>query len=586
MSIVKSKRSKKGAKKYVVLIRNEHGVSVKKYPDKVEPAERRSSVSASEEIVLPYLTGILGYYSSVKPSFLIKDYTRTSKLRGIRIPKLVLSFSKGFKVRLRHGTDKDLGFRHRTFLKFVKLHEVFSDQKVQMPRPLVDTYIRSVNTVPLPFNIVPLRIKFSKSKVVRAKGLLKEVSLDRGKELKLFLPSLNELIRSAEAAVRLKDRLISTLAAATGRRVWLDIFEKLFGHKLGRLTAIIDERPKVVVAVRPKDRRYDYVLFLVKVLRDIYRSVIGGIASARYLGSESELSEWLSVVEAGRRIVVLDIDKDRFNKNRSEVLDRLREFSSMDMEFLVLYVEEELKKEIEEFIKSIFGATNPDVIEVRVNEDLPLESYRRLIALYSGFPTREEFDESSTLSSLAMQLEAEYFNILSRVLEDIDITLKLEPSPEIEGNENRESLHHMLLKAVAARHLKSLGVAIDDIEFEYAVSCGDGKVVLDVYDKRGRRAVEVESLYGIGIPEVKVRRTIERLVTCLEGSVSEIWVVIPNNYLLLYGARIYRLVKALKLQLALKGSHLEIKVYGLDVSKQQLLPIEELMNILEDVLSI
>jgi len=576
--IEETKVVSKKVKKYILLKLNEDGsLSIEKYVnaprESTSTAETRAKrVKLVEAIYVPLVRDLYREFRFCKARSLSVDITKRPIVEHpIRLVRI--KFRELQALRVRKVMPSNIEVRAEVKIPYINASLLLRELRIAKVRDLAKDIRKGANLrVPL----LMARAFLKKCIEVKAKPLSTSISMERPIELHINSMNIKSLVNKEFADVKPKG-LVANVAGGeeVGEELKVDALEKLFGSSISRLIHIVDDRPKVVIALKPGNRRYDYVLFLIKVLRDIYRSIAKGIATARYLHVASEVDEWITILDVDKKIVVLDLDKDKFREKANELRSRLKEFASRGLGYLVLYVDEELLENLRDMIKEIFTSVNPDVIEVRIDESIPISNYFKIVAIYNGFPYREELGyDNDTISTVAMQLEAEYFNVLSKVLQDVDVLLKLELSPIPKDDiEKNETLHHLLLKGLAIKHLKNEGIPIEDIEVEYRLG---ENVIVDVYDKRNNRVIEIETLYGVGIPEVKIRKTIERV----KGLVNEIWIVIPNNYLMLYGNRVFKFMKALHYQLLLEGAKLKIKLCAIDIAKYRLIPFREMYEVL------
>lgn len=79
----------------------------------------------------------------------------------------------------------------------------------------------------------------------------------------------------------------------------------------------------------------------------------------------------------------------------------------------------------------------------------------------------------------------------------------------------------------------------------------------------------METLYGTGIATLrKLGRTIEKY----EGKGHKLWVVIPNLQLLLFSKDVKEIIKTFKDEVK------DLKFFGVDFNKQELVPFDKFKN--------
>ncbi len=344
-----------------------------------------------------------------------------------------------------------------------------------------------------------------------------------------------------------------------------DVFEKLFGVTAKQL--IVVDRPVVIFAEKPSDPKYNYIEFLKRVLRELYRVYRGGLPNPSTISTSFE--EVKLKVKVGGHVYTLDLDsmleQEREREHFRYLVDRLEELYSQGLGYLVLYgtggTLEKLEKlglavthlylgNVKEELHSVEAKKRklwiiPRPVELRINEDKSvycivdlmwgriLNACRDTDALISG---------GMVLDYYAVSREDEYYREIARIAYDPEINLIVEPSSRGEGELERESVVHYALKALAVMHLRdNEGIPESEIHTEYDM----GDIVLDVYarhSKLGDLAIEVETLYGTTIPLLKLRKTIEsRLSKGLRT-----WIIILSPQFFLFLPWIARIRKAYK----------------------------------------
>jgi len=364
----------------------------------------------------------------------------------------------------------------------------------------------------------------------------------------------------------------------TGFEQGKSILEEVFGL---RAVNIILDRPFIIFAVKPYDRRYDYVEYLKLLLRELYRVRAIGLPSPRHLavGFEKETLR----IKAGGHIYVMDMDEiwERLKREKREeesldyVKDRVRELFSQGFGFLVFYGSEAVLREVKKLWKEVPPvALPPKPIEMRPIEH---DALFTLVNLTWGIIRMEMPGDGAILDIHAVEREYGYYDALLRIANSLSAALLVRPSPEPEEELPRpgESVEHYALKALVVRYLiEEEKVPVDRIKTEYEIR---KNLIVDVYVEDhptlGRMIIEVETLYGTGLPLTKLVHTIETRY----GLADKLWIVIPNPQAMLF------LNQILALREYCVKRKILVEFYVIDVEEKKLVPITKLKDMIEEI---
>jgi len=374
----------------------------------------------------------------------------------------------------------------------------------------------------------------------------------------------------------------------------------LFG--LGRL---VPDRPLLIVARHAKG--FDYIEFLKRALREVYRVRVGGLPEPKHVSSVIDLQLLIPVeVGAGGRLFVIDLvsgdlgrllreeassgevkgpSQASLRRIRESVRDRLRELFSQGYGFIVIYGDY--------YVGSLVSGAQAEAPRGGAPEDYlltipgpvevsPVASEEGLYVLLANMmwgrvsEPKMDYEDIGSFDGLVVRLEDEYWEALEGALKDFNVQVLVRPSAE--GDEaGRESMSHYLTKAFMVNYLisrlteefKGEGAkedearrrALDCVSTEHQPS--GANVRYDVYVNGGcgslsNLVVEVETLYGTGTALHKVLDTIESRV---KAGVSRLWVVVPNPQAVIYMPQLLRLERYARERF--KGSKIEF--YTLDV---------------------
>jgi hypothetical protein len=376
----------------------------------------------------------------------------------------------------------------------------------------------------------------------------------------------------------------------------------LFG--LGRL---VPDRPLLIVARHAKG--FDYIEFLKRALREVYRVRVGGLPEPKHVSSVTDLLLLIPVeVGAGGRLFVIDLvsgdlgrllreeassgevkgaSQATLRRIRESVRDRLRELFSQGYGFIVIYGDY--------YVGSLVSGAQAEIPRGGAPEDYlltipspvevsPVASEESLYVLLANLmwgrvsEPKMDYEDIGSFDGLVVRLEDEYWRALEGALKDFNVQVLVRPSAE--GDEaGRESMSHYLTKAFVVNYLvsrlteefKGEGAKEDEAR-RRVLECvrtehqpGGANVRFDVYVNGGCGSmsglvVEVETLYGTGTALHKVLGTIESRVN---AGASRLWVVVPNPQAVIYLPQLLRLERYVRELERFKGK--EIAFYTLDV---------------------
>jgi hypothetical protein len=379
----------------------------------------------------------------------------------------------------------------------------------------------------------------------------------------------------------------------------------LFG--LGRL---VPDRPLLIVARHAKG--FDYIEFLKRALREVYRVRVGGLPEPKHVSSVIDLQLLIPVeVGAGGRLFVIDLvsgdlgrllreeassgevkgpSQATLRRIRESVRDRLRELFSQGYGFIVIYGDYYVgslvsgaQAEAPRGAPEDYLLTIPSPVEVS-----PVASEESLYVLLANLMWGRvsepvmDYEDIGSFDGLVVRLEDEYWRALEGALKDF-IQVLVRPSAESD-EAGRESMSHYLTKAFIVNYLvsrlteefKGEGAKEDEARRK-ALECvsteyqpGGANVRYDVYVKdkdtnsdcgsMSGLVVEVETLYGTGTALHKVLDTIESRVN---AGADRLWVVVPNPQAVIYLPQLLRLERYVRKLELFKGR--EIEFYTLDV---------------------
>ncbi len=369
-----------------------------------------------------------------------------------------------------------------------------------------------------------------------------------------------------------------------------DIYESKF---LGGFTKIFPDRPLIMVAKKNKD--FEYIEFLKRVLREIYRVRVGGLPEPRHVSDKEDLIRPDPFeIGAGGRIFVVELTQELFNENdkdfkktMNKLKDRLRELFSQGFGFLVFYGEEEMANQLVNKLWSIaFDRNKNDYLVSNFSSPLSFEAKDPelffLIANLMWGKIKGSEDQIKNFDAYVVNLEDEFWKKLEELMNDFNLVTNVKPSSEPD-EKDRESATHYLSKAFTVKYLinkiedelEKKGYKEEDAK-RSAIKCVETEH--EVGDKRydvfvnplcgsslSNLIVEIETLYGTG---TIVHKLLDTIKSRLEGT-NRLWIVIPNPEAMLYLPVLLKLRSFVRKESVNK----EIEFYILDVQNNSLVTL-------------
>jgi len=494
-----------------------------------------------------------------------------------------------------------------------------------------------VNVVPrAKISLQPITVSFSRSSAVslqldsnyhvpqRTTYELKPVSVTFAQPGQVSLGNVSDEVRGLGVTLASSTKSATTPAAAPSphelsegeiEEVEKAVDKALFGFGLGRL---VPDRPLLIVARHVKG--FDYIEFLKRALREVYRVRVGGLPEPKHVSNVADLRPLIPVeVGAGGRIFVIDLVsgdlggllkkgevKGSLQVTLCRIRDRLRELFSQGYGFIVIYGDHYVLRKLyyvlrkllsqgycDHYIDSPVSGVQAEAPREGAPENYLLTTWKSISpetskeSLYVLLANlmwgrvsepKMDYEDIGSFDGLVVRLEDEYWGALEGALKDFNVQVLVRPSAE--GDEaGRESMSHYLTKAFMVNYLvrrlteefKGEGAKEDEAR-RRALECvrtehqpGGANVRYDVYVNGGCGSlsglvVEVETLYGTGTALHKVLDTIESRVN---AGADRLWVVVPNPQAVIYLPQLLRLERYVRKLERFKDK--EIEFYTLDV---------------------
>jgi|GEM_PF-1745825 len=352
-----------------------------------------------------------------------------------------------------------------------------------------------------------------------------------------------------------------------------DPFEKIFGSTI----KLVSERPIVIFAERPENENLEYIEFLKRILREVYRIRIGGLPSPAHVSTRFE--EIKDETRAGKSIYVIDVDRVEPKEKDRVLQDKLKELYSQNFGFLAFYGSGgnldkirdlwEFKLVVREKTFSKFEKL-PGFIDIKVPEDKDL--LFKLVNLFWG-QMKRELPAGIELDRYAVTLENEFYGKIERYANYVKIKknekwIRVPTGLIVEPSEEETILHYALKGFIIEFIHRELDVPIEKISTEKEF--GDIKIDVFVNDEKlGQVAIEIETLYGTCIPIIKLRKTAESRA---ERGLRT-WIVIPNPQLMIYLKDVLTLREYLR-----KKYGNSVEFYTLNIENNKLISIKEFIE--------
>jgi len=388
------------------------------------------------------------------------------------------------------------------------------------------------------------------------------------------IPNAVTFVRPSEVRIKTIDAVCHARSATAPsvQEIAVEEFEDPIKDTFGSVGfKMLSERPIIILAEKPEDKNLEYIEFLKRILREVYRTRAKGLPAPTHISTDFE--EIKLDIKAGKSVYVIDLDSAKMEKQSERYLiDRIKELYSQNFGFIVLYGSKSSIKAIKSlWMPDIRGFSRlPKYVEVRIEDR---EAIFTLANLFWGIIEKATMDEPINLDEYVVKLEDDFYAKIEETANDLRSVLIVEPSKEDEEGLEGESIVHYGIKAFVVNYLtKFENVPLENIQTEFEF----GDAIIDVFVKHpehGDIAIEVETLYGTTIPLLKLKKRIEsRLRKGLKT-----WIVIPNPQFMIYLKEISALRAFYK-----KRCHDLVEFWTLDIRSNKLISFRELITKIKD----
>ncbi len=400
--------------------------------------------------------------------------------------------------------------------------------------------------------------------------------IDRTTQILLnFVTIVNAVtsVKPSEVKIKTVDALchVRSTTAPSAQDIVVEEFEDPIENTFGSASfKVLSERPIIILAEKPEDENLEYIEFLKRILREVYRVRAGGLPAPTHISTDFE--EIKLDVKADRSIYVIDLDKANV-QSKQYLIDRIKELYSQNFGFVVLYGSKSSINTIKDLWKPelTMGLSKlPKYVEVKVDNR---EDIFMLANLFWGFIEKVMPDEAVNLDEYVIKFEEYFYSKIEENANDIRSALIVEPSREDEEGLKGESIIHYGIKAFIVDYLmKFEKIPLENIQTELEF----GDAIIDVFvrhPEHGDIAIEVETLYGTTIPMLKLKKRIEsRLRKGLKT-----WIVIPNPQFIIY----FKEISALRSVYRKKYKD-AVEFWTLDVKTNRLVSFNDVARLIKN----
>ncbi|NJE06480.1 hypothetical protein E3E36_10070 [Thermococcus sp. M36] len=386
----------------------------------------------------------------------------------------------------------------------------------------------------------------------------------------IFLKPSGDIGFSVTTEVKL---LIATKSPKGVPEIELPV-EDMILRAFGTSAPFFKEGPVIILAKKPESKRFGYIEFLKRLLREVYRIRAGGLPVAYHVLLPGD-PERLRSIKAGNSIFVLEWEgrtkpEEKLKDYQLIIIEKVRELFSQGFGFLVFYGNDDFL----EWVRTKIFVSRKATSNLNGNTKLSLvprwielglkspEDFERLIEHFWGF--YEELSlENEGFDYLVSYFEGQYHEFMEGYVKTINIRGKTVPSAlYIEGNAGESLIHYALKAFVFERLVEDYGVNPEDIETEYP----EGDIRIDVYIKTRDTAIEVETFYGETIPLLKLRKDVETRL----NTKSELWIVLPPSSYLLFKNDVQAFIKWTSAEPKYRN---RVKIFTVDIKNKKLVQI-------------
>jgi hypothetical protein len=345
-----------------------------------------------------------------------------------------------------------------------------------------------------------------------------------------------------------------------------------------------------ICIVLPKRSDDSFINSVAIITREIYRIVKGGKPGSRWIseGLKEEIERYL---RAEDMIFIIDDSKSKllpeFNKiviageekvnvNIELLIDRLREFFSQHLGFLIFHVNERWASKFAELLreKAWIYVKKENVIKVP-SPNWPPQVKKELAKILWDFVE----GEGDTFDEIFADSEEKFLKELREIDKDLIFHWIKEDKSAGEEHENMKAIIvECLAKELGAKNRDEIIQMLKDNVIETECELGSGRRADICIKKFGiDRYIEIETFYGTGDPVRKLdKETLSKYIGKKDVRIDI--VLLTGIQMLLYAKELIRLAKLYE-----KEHGLRVGFYIPNIRERRLISLEQVLSELKKI---
>jgi hypothetical protein len=345
-----------------------------------------------------------------------------------------------------------------------------------------------------------------------------------------------------------------------------------------------------ICIVLPKRSDDSFINSVAIITREIYRIVKGGKPGSRWIseGLKEEIERYL---RAEDMIFIIDDSKSKllpeFNKiviageekvnvNIELLIDRLREFFSQHLGFLIFHVNERWASKFAELLreKAWIYVKKENIIKVP-SPNWPPQVKKELAKILWDFVE----GEGDTFDEIFADSEEKFLKELREIDKDLIFHWIKEDKSAGEEHENMKAIIvECLAKELGAKNRDEIIQMLKDNVIETECELGSGRRADICIKKFGiDRYIEIETFYGTGDPVRKLdKETLSKYIGKKDVRIDI--VLLTGIQMLLYAKELIRLAKLYE-----KEHGLRVGFYIPNIRERRLISLEQVLSELKKI---
>jgi len=400
----------------------------------------------------------------------------------------------------------------------------------------------------------------------------------------------------------------TTVKISGGEAEKEELFELFIKSSTGNFPKSINtKKPLVIILSKSDDDNYASTVQII--CREIFHELIGGLPTSviRSKGKKDVEED----LRAENRIEFIDDLKTRYfksvfsksktfeesknNVNWEELGKRLNEFFTQGFGFVIFQIPEDFVQEFKKKLEEITGDLKPQimelsplytgsrVIDLAVSKEIDLIKLKKDISsAIWGFVTPKgdlRWNKGETFDNFFTACEYEFYERLNKIgRTEIKVgDKKLLPSFLVNIGENESDLHYWIKVFIVKCLIEKEKYGKEEIKTENdakIISSNRREVIPDI--KVNNKIIEVETLYGTGSKYHEPLNKLTEKIKNYKNENFELQIVLKNLDLFFYHKDLTKLKKSAK-----EEWNLDVKFFGLNLDKEELVPLEDFVKIVK-----